>query len=61
MSTLQKVLVGLILTALTVLVIATWGSMGSIILLLCLIAAVSFLLLQKFLINRAPSDFQMEV
>ena len=54
--------VALVLFALgmVVLMIVTWGSIGSAVMGMCLITMVSALLFQRFLTNRNGDDFQME-
>ena len=47
--------------ALVLAIIATWGSIGSIILLFCLVMLVCSVLYQKFVTNRENDDFQSEV
>lgn len=50
----------LVAVALTVLIVCTWGSLGSAVCLYCLITMVSALLIKRFLINRDADDYQME-
>ena len=54
--------VALVLFALgmVILMIATWGSIGSAVMGMCLITMISALLFQRFLTNRNGDDFQME-
>ena len=50
----------LVAVALTVLIVCTWGSLGSAVCLYCLITMGAALLIKRFLINRDASDYQME-
>jgi hypothetical protein len=41
-------------------IVFTWGSIGSMICVYCLITLCAALLFQKFMTNRDPDDFDME-
>ena len=56
----RTILLLLAALGLLVLAIATWGSMGSAVCILCLISMGSALLVKKFLINRDDSPFDSE-
>ncbi len=56
----QKILLAVVVTALVVLMIRTWGSLGSAVTMMCLITLCCGLLYQKFLTNRNSDDFDME-
>ena len=60
MSRIRIALLVLIALGMVVLMIATWGSIGSAVMGLCLITMISALLFQRFLTNRDGGDFQME-
>lgn len=60
MSTLQKILLALLLLVIVAVIILTWGSIGSAILTLALIISLGFLALQKFLDTHNADDFRME-
>ena len=49
-----------VVAALIIVAILTWGSIGSAVMVLCLISLCSALLFQKYLTNRDPGDYQME-
>ena len=57
---LKTLLLILVTLGLTILAIATWGSVGSAVCVFCLVTMVSALLFQRFLTNREDSDFDME-
>ena len=57
LKTLLLILVNL---GLTILAIATWGSVGSAVCIYCLIVMAAALLFKRFLVNRDGSDYQME-
>ena len=60
MDILRKaILIGLALV-LAVVTVVTWGSLGSILTGFCLVMMVSALLVQRFLTNRDPENFQAE-
>ena len=60
MDILRKVvLIGLALV-LAVVTVVTWGSMGSILTGFCLVMMAVALLVQRFLTNRDPENFQPE-
>ncbi len=50
----------LVAALLVVLIICTWGSLGSAVCLYCLISMAAALLIKRFLINRNTDDYQME-
>ena len=56
----QKLLLILLVLTLIAVAILTWGSIGSAVMVLCLISLCSALLFQKFLTNRDAGDYQME-
>lgn len=56
----RLILLGLVALGLAALAIATWGSVGSAVCILCLISMSSALLVKKFLINRDDSPFDSE-
>ena len=60
MGKLRTILLVLMALGMVILMIATWGSIGSAVMGLCLITMVSALLFQRFLTNRDGGDFQME-
>jgi len=55
----KVVLIGLALV-LAVVTVVTWGSMGSILTGFCLVMMAVALLVQRFLTNRDPENFQPE-
>lgn len=56
----RRLLLILVALGLLVLAIATWGSVGSAVCILCLISMGSALLVKRFLINRDDSPFDSE-
>lgn len=56
----RTILLILVALGLAALAIATWGSVGSAVCILCLISMGSALLVKKFLINRDDSPFDSE-
>lgn len=56
----RSILLILVTLGLAVLAIATWGSVGSAVCILCLMTMGSALLVKKFLINRDDSPFDSE-
>ena len=56
----RTILLLLMALGLLVLAIATWGSVGSAVCILCLMSMGSALLVKKFLINRDDSPFDSE-
>ncbi|MBE6922744.1 MAG: hypothetical protein E7465_06140 [Ruminococcaceae bacterium] len=56
----RLILLSLVALGLLVLAIATWGSVGSAVCILCLMSMGSALLVKKFLINRDDSPFDSE-
>lgn len=61
MSTVRKVILALLALVLTVVMMRTWGSVGSVLMGFCLITMGSSLLIQRFITNQDKPDFQMEV
>ena len=57
---LRTILLILVALGLLVLAIATWGSVGSAVCILCLMSMGSALLVKKFLINRDDNPFDSE-
>ena len=57
---LRTFLLILVALGLTILAIATWGSVGSAVCIYCLIVMAAALLFKRFLVNRDGSDYQME-
>lgn len=57
---LRTILLILVALGLLALAIATWGSVGSAVCILCLMSMGSALLVKKFLINRDDSPFDSE-
>lgn len=57
---LRTLLLILVTLGLTILAIATWGSVGSAVCIYCLIVMAAALLFKRFLVNRDGSDYQME-
>ena len=57
---LRTFLLILVTLGLTILAIATWGSVGSAVCIYCLIVMAAALLFKRFLVNRDGSDYQME-
>ena len=60
MSTLREWLLALLALGLVAVAIATWGSIGSAALVMCLLLMGASLLYQHFLTNREDNDFNME-
>lgn len=56
----RTILLLLMALGLLVLAIATWGSVGSAVCILCLMSMGSALLVKKFLINRDDNPFDSE-
>ena len=56
----RTILLLLAALGLLALAIATWGSVGSAVCILCLMSMGSALLVKKFLINRDDSPFDSE-
>ena len=57
---LRRILLILVALGLLVLALRTWGSVGSAVCFLCLIAMGSALLFKRFLIDRDESPFDSE-
>lgn len=60
MSTLRKLLLAAFLVAILAVILLTWGSVGSGILVLALIITGGYLLLRWFLDTHDPDDYRME-
>ena len=60
MDRIRSILLVVLALVLLVVMVITWGSIGSAVMGLCLIMLAASLLFQKFLTNRDTSDFQME-
>lgn len=56
----RTVLLGLLALVLTVIAIATWGSIGSAVMVLCLLLMGAALAYQRFLTNRDEDLWQSE-
>lgn len=61
MSTPRKLLLVLLAAFLVAVTLLTWGSIGSITMLLCLMLMGASLLYQHFLTNRDGDDYQMDL
>lgn len=61
MKTWQVITLAVLCAAMLLGIILTWGSMGSVILLFCLISAGAALLIRYFLMDRNTDDYQMDV
>lgn len=57
---LRTILLILVALGLAALAIATWGSVGSAVCVLCLLSMGSALLVKWFLMNREDDTFQQE-
>ena len=55
---LRKVILILLALAILAVAIATWGSIGSVCMILCLLLMAASLLYQRFLTNREEDDWQ---
>ena len=60
MSNIRKLLLVIFLVLTLAVILLTWGSVGSGILVLALIIAVGYLLLRWFLDPHDPDDYRME-
>ena len=60
MEPVRRILLAILAAALVTVMVLTWGSLGSAVMALCLIAMMSALLFRKFLTDRDESDYQME-
>ena len=60
MSTLRKLLLAAFLVAILAVILLTWDSVGSGILVLALIITGGYLLLRWFLDTHDPDDYRME-
>ena len=56
----RLILLSLVALGLLVLAIATWGSVGSAVCILCLLSMGSALLVKRFLIERDSGEFDSE-
>ena len=61
MSKLQIILLSLVAVAVTVLMLATWGSVGSILCAFLLIIMVAAVLYRKFVLERDEDTFDWEL
>ena len=61
MGKLQIILLVAVALFLTVLMLTTWGSVGSALCAFCLIIMVSALLYRKLVLERDDDDFKMEL
>lgn len=61
MGTLQKLLLIAVALFLLVLALTTWGSIGSILCVFCLIIMGAALLYRKLVLERDEDDFKMEL
>ena len=60
MSNVRKLLLGAFLVLILAVILLTWGSVGSGILVLSLIITGGYLLLRWFLDTHDPDDYRME-
>ena len=60
MGKVQLLLVALVGLGLTVLMLTTWGSIGSALCVFCLIIMVAALLYRKFVLGRDEDEFKWE-
>ena len=60
MGKVQILLLGLFAVGITVLMICTWGSVGSVMCAFLLISLVAAVLYRKFVLGRNEDDFQFE-
>lgn len=61
MGKVQIVLLTVVALALLVLAVATWGSIGSILCVFCLLIMGGALLYRRFVLERDEDDFKMEL
>lgn len=61
MGNIQKLLLMAVALFLLVLAITTWGSMGSVLCVFCLIIMGVALLYRRFVLERDDDDFKMEL
>ena len=61
MGKVQLLLVVLVGLGLLVLMLTTWGSIGSALCAFCLIIMVAALLYRKFILDRDDDDYKMEL
>jgi len=57
MSPLRKFLLGLLAAAMVWIMAATWGSIGSAVMGMCLISALSAVLWRRFMLREDEDDF----
>ena len=60
MSRGRIILLGILAAVLLIVAIATWGSLGSAVLVFCLIMGAAGVVYQYFLTNRDEDDFKDE-
>lgn len=60
MGTLRKALLVVLLLGILLVILLTWGSIGSGVLTLSLILSGSYLLLSRFQDTHDPQDYRME-
>lgn len=60
MSPFRKVILFALAAILTIVMFTTWGSIGSVIMLLCLLLMGAALVYQHFLINRDNEEYQSD-
>jgi len=60
MSSGRTILLGALLAAMLLVIILTWGSVGSAVLTLALLLTAGMLILKKVMDNRDPDDFRWE-
>ena len=60
MSKLQIVLLVIVALGLLTLALTTWGSIGSVMCVFCLIIMVAALLFRKFVLDRDADDFKFD-
>ena len=61
MGKFQIILLVAVALGLLVLALTTWGSVGSILCIFCLIIMVAALLYRKLVLDRDDDDFKMEL
>ena len=61
MAKWQIALLGILAMGLLVLLVCTWGSVGSVVCGFCLIIMLSALLFRRFVLERDRDDFEMEM
>ena len=58
MAKWQKLLLGLLVAVMVWLAAATWGSIGSAVMVLCLISAVSAILWRRFVLSEESDIYE---